>query len=209
MELVVQGIKPKDIATTDRAAIIKAKEVCRKCYLSCMLLHGADNDRYYQSKVDLSNNMTKGTDNYLKTIVETMMRMLTDYVSPPRLQCVRDPDGKGLAFIQGEGGVPHGLRRDRAIKGEIDCWHCSRPHYKNECPELKLMDTDVQNLIIDDCDEEHNLFSVADGYGRIQKQAKRVHVRKLLHTPYPPAPELLLNLKKQAHRLIGHSNAGL
>ncbi len=99
MELVAQGMKPEDIATTDCAAIIKAKEVCRECYLSCMLFRGADNGRYYQFKVDLSNDMTKGTDNYPKTMVETM-RMLTDYVPPPRLQRVRDPDGEGLAFIQ-------------------------------------------------------------------------------------------------------------
>jgi hypothetical protein len=77
MELVAQGMKPEDIATADRAAIIKAKEVCRKCYLSCMLLRGADNGRYHQFMVDLSNDMTKGTDNYPKTMVETM-RMLTN-----------------------------------------------------------------------------------------------------------------------------------
>ncbi len=92
-ELVAQGMKPEDVATADHAAIIKAKEVCPECYLSCMLLRGADNGRYYQFKVDLSNNMTKGTDNYPKTIIETM-RMLTNYVPPPRLQRVRDPDGK-------------------------------------------------------------------------------------------------------------------
>ena len=39
-ELAAQGMKPEDVATADRAAIIKAKEVCRECYLSCMLLRG-------------------------------------------------------------------------------------------------------------------------------------------------------------------------
>ena len=62
-ELVGQGMKPKEVDTADRAAIIKAKEVCRECYPSCMLLHGTDNSCYFQLKVDLSNNMTKGTDN--------------------------------------------------------------------------------------------------------------------------------------------------
>jgi hypothetical protein len=140
-ELVAQGMKPEDIATADRAAIIKAKEVCHECYLSCMLLRGANNGRYYQFKVDLSNDMTKGTDNYPKTMVETM-RMLTDYAPPPRLQRVRNPDGKGLAFIQGKGGASHGPKKD------IKCYHCSGPHYKNECPELKLLDSGVQNLTL-------------------------------------------------------------
>jgi hypothetical protein len=42
-ELVDQGMKPEDVDTADRAAMIKSKEVCRKCYLSCMLLSGTDN----------------------------------------------------------------------------------------------------------------------------------------------------------------------
>ena len=35
-ELVAQGVRPEDIDSADRAAIIKAEEVCRECYLSCM-----------------------------------------------------------------------------------------------------------------------------------------------------------------------------
>ena len=168
-ELVAQGVRPKDVDSADRVAIIKAEEVCRKCYLSCMLLRGADNGGYFQLKVDLSNDMTKGADNYPKTIVETM-RLLTNYVPPPRLQRVRDPDGKGLAFIQGEGGMSRGSKS----KGEVECWHCGGPYFKSNCPELKLLDTGVQNLNIDDCSEEHSLFSADDGYGLVQKQAKGV-----------------------------------
>ncbi len=210
-ELVAQGMKPEDVATADRAAIINAKEVCCKCYLSCMLLCEADNGRYYQFKVDLSNDMTKGTDNYPKTMVETMC-MLTNYVPPPRLQRVRDPDDKGLAFIQGKGGVSRGPKKD------IKCYHCSGPHFKNECPKLKLWDLDVQNLNIDDCNNEHNLFLADDGYGLVQKQAKEVqgipspyHAYNVTCVSYSstPYPELLSNLKKQARWLISHSNAGL
>jgi hypothetical protein len=177
----------------------------------CMLLHGADNGQYYQFKVDLSNNMTKGTDNYPKTMVETMC-MLTDYVPLPRLKHARDPDGEGLAFIQGEDGALRGPKKD------IKCYRCGGPHYKNECPKLKLLDSGVQNLNIDDCDNEHNLFSADNGYRLVQKQAKGV--RGIL-SPYhayidtcasyssTPYLELLSNLKKQARGLIGHSNAGL
>ncbi len=38
-------MKPEDVTTADCAAIIKADKVCRKCYLSCMLLRRADNGR--------------------------------------------------------------------------------------------------------------------------------------------------------------------
>jgi hypothetical protein len=57
--------------------------------------------------------------------------------------------------------------RDGANKGEIKCWHCSSLYYKNECLELKLLDVAVQNLNIDDCDKEHNLFSADDAYGLV------------------------------------------
>ena len=166
-ELVAQGVRHENVDSADRATIIKAEEVCRKCYLSCMLLRGADNSRYFQLKVDLSNDMMKGTDNYPMTIVKTM-RLLTDYVPPPRLQCMRDPDGEGLAFIQGEGGTLHGLKSN----GKVECWHCGGPHFKSECPKQKLLDTGIQNLNIDNCSKEHSLFSADDGYGLVQKQAK-------------------------------------
>jgi hypothetical protein len=99
-ELIAQGVRPEDIDSADRAAIIKAEEVCRECYLSCMLLRGTDSSRYFQLKVDLSNDMTKGADNYPKTIVETL-RLLTDYVPPPRLQRVHNPKGEGLGLCPG------------------------------------------------------------------------------------------------------------
>ena len=132
-----------------------------------MLLRGADNSRYFQLKVDLSNDMTKGTDNFPKTIVETM-RLLTNYVPLPRLQCARDPDGKGLAFVQGEGGALRGPKKDSANK-EVKCWHCSGPHYKSKCPKLKLLNAGVQNINIDSGNEEHTLFSTDNGYGLVQK----------------------------------------
>ena len=133
------------------------------------MLRGAENGRYFQLKVDLSNDMTKRTDNYPKTIVKTM-HLLTDYVPPPRLQRVRDLDGEGLAFIQGEGGTSRGLRS----KGEVKSWHCGRLHFKRKCPKLKLLDAGIQNLNIDNCNKEYSLFSAGDGYGLVQEQAKGV-----------------------------------
>ncbi len=155
-QLIVKGVSPQDVDTADQEEIVKAEVLCRECYLSCMLLRGADNGWYFQLKVDLSNNTTKGTDNFPKTIVETM-HLLTNYMAPPRLQRACNPDGKGLAFVQGEGGAPCGPKRDSANKGEINCWHCGGPHYKNECPQLRALDVGVQNFNINDCNKKHNL----------------------------------------------------
>ncbi len=134
-----------------------------------MLLHGADNCWYYEFKLDLSNDMKKETNNLPKTMVKTM-RMLTNYIPLPRLQHMRDPDGEGLAFIQGEGGASRGPKRDSTNKGEINCWHCSGPHYRNECPKLKLLDAGIQNLNIDNWDKKHSLFLANNGYRLVQKQ---------------------------------------
>jgi len=81
---------------------------------------------------------------------------------------VNGPDGEGLAFVHGKGGALHGPKRD------IKCFHCDGPHYKSECPELKLLDAGVQNLDVDDCSKEHSLFLADDGYGLVQKQVKGV-----------------------------------
>ncbi len=43
------------------AEIKKALVVTRECYLSCMILQGSDNSRFYQVKTNLQNDMTKGT----------------------------------------------------------------------------------------------------------------------------------------------------
>ena len=132
--------------------------------------------------------MTKGTDNYPKTIVETM-RLLTDYVPPPRLQRARDPDGEGLAFVQGEGGALRGPKKD------IKCFHCNGPHYKSECPELKLLDAGVQNLNIDDCSEEHSLLKQAKGVRGILSPY-HAYIDTCASYSSTPYPELLSNLKK-------------
>jgi hypothetical protein len=172
-QLVAQGVSYKDINTADQEEIVKAEAVCRECYLSCMILRGSDNSRYFQLKVDLLNNMTKGTDNFPKTIVDTV-HLLTNYVALPRLQHARDLDGKGLAFVQGEGGASCGPKRDDVNKGKVNCWHCGRPHNKSECSKLKALDKGIQNFNINDCNKEHNLFLADNGYGLVQKQAKAV-----------------------------------
>ncbi len=145
-ELVTQGMKPQDIDTTDRMDVKKIEEVCRKCYLSCMLLRGANNSRHYQLKVDLSNDMMKGTNNFPKTMVKAMC-ILTNYVPPPRLQRACDSDaGKGLALIQGKGGALCGPKKDSANK-EVECWHCDRPHYKNKCPGRQFVQQRAHSIL--------------------------------------------------------------
>ena len=59
-------------------------------------------------------------------------------------------------------------------KKDIKCFHCGGPHYKSECPELKLLDSGVQSLSVNNCNKKHNLFLADDGYGFVLKQAKGV-----------------------------------
>jgi hypothetical protein len=90
-------------------------------------------------------------------------------------------------------------------------------HFKSKSPKLKLLHAGIQNLNINDCNEEHNLFPADDGHGLIQKQAKgvqgilspyHVYIDTCASYSITPYPELFSNLKKQVGGLIGHSNAG-
>jgi hypothetical protein len=104
-QLLEQGVLAVDANTPNSDELKKAFVVCCYSYLSCMILQGSDNSRFYQLQTDLANDMTKGQDNFLKTIVETM-RLLNNYKLPGRQQHVKDPNtNNGVAFVQNMGGT--------------------------------------------------------------------------------------------------------
>ena len=76
-QLLEQGVDAAHLDNPDPGELELANAVCREQYLSCMFLRGADHTRYHTLKNDLSNDMTKGTDNFPKTLVEAI-RMLND-----------------------------------------------------------------------------------------------------------------------------------
>ena len=77
MQLVPQGVRSHNVSIADQKEVAKAEEACRGFYLSCMLLRGSDNGWFYQLKDDLSNDMTKGANNFPETMAERI-HLLTD-----------------------------------------------------------------------------------------------------------------------------------
>jgi hypothetical protein len=99
--------------------------------------------------------MTKGQDDFPKTIVKTTC-LLNNYKVLARQQRIRDPNDNGVAFVQNLGGTAP------LPVGDILCWHCEKKgHYKSDSPKLQVQEINigVQTLNIGDCEEGHGLFS--------------------------------------------------
>ncbi len=117
--------------------------------------------------------MTKETNNFPKTIIETM-RILNDCKVPAHLQCVPQANGEGMAFVQQERcGGRGGSQGDR---GDQLCWHCGKTgHLRSKYPELQELKIGVDNLNIKECDNAHALFSTKAGCDTLgQRNAKGV-----------------------------------
>ena len=163
-QLLDQGVAEADLDAPDADKHKKALVVCREAYLLCMILRGSDNSRYYQLKTDLANDMTKGQDNYPKTIVETI-HLLNDYKVLARQQRVKDPNNDGVPFVQ---TGPKKLGANAQLVGNVDCWHCGKRGYcHSDCPELQVQELNVgvQNIHMDDCKDEHGLFLSGEDEG--------------------------------------------
>jgi hypothetical protein len=93
-QLLKQGVLAADVNTPSAHKLKKALAVCCNSYLSWMILQGFDNRRFYQLKTDLANDMTKGQDNFLKTIVKTT-HLLTYYKVPARRNASRTRTAMG------------------------------------------------------------------------------------------------------------------
>jgi hypothetical protein len=110
--------------------------------------------------------MTKGVDNFPKTLVEAM-RLMMDYKIPARAPHVRGGGSKGVAFVQTGRATGMAAAAARAVTtAAIDCWHCGMiGHYKSNCPELTgngVAEQGVQNLSVKDCNEGHGLLMTQD-----------------------------------------------
>jgi hypothetical protein len=76
-QLIKQNISLADQDAPNPPELKKAKAMCREKYLSSMLPCGAHQSRYLKLKDVWFNSMTKGVDNFPKTIFETM-RLMND-----------------------------------------------------------------------------------------------------------------------------------
>jgi hypothetical protein len=114
--LIGQGVAVDRLDGATPNQIAAAKADCREAYLACMLL-----------KTELANDMTKGQDDYPKTMVEAA-RLLNDYKIMARAQCGRGDPGEGMAFIQDRGGGRRGGGGARRPAGGLALQKARTPH---------------------------------------------------------------------------------
>ncbi len=182
--------------------------------------------------------MTKGQDNYPKTMVEAT-RLLNDDKVTLRAQRARDNPGEGMVFVQdrrrgrrGGGGGSRGLpARD---PDDPNCWHCGKPgHVIRRCPDLAV--EGIDNFHIGDSNDAHARFSAdiveaSENGGDPSRESqecaflqrgkiKPTGVRGLLHPDHlyidtcasyasTPYRELLDNVREVDRGLVRHSNCG-
>ncbi len=140
LQFTVQGVATKDLDTPDPKELKITEAVCHKEYLLCMVLCGANQSTYGKLKDNLSNYMTKGVDNFPKTIVNTM-HLMSDYKVPKRAPRIRAGGNEGVPFVQAGGAGGAAVRA--ASMAAINCWHCGKTgHYNRDCPELKVKGVD-------------------------------------------------------------------
>jgi hypothetical protein len=63
-QLITQGVAAADLKNPDPIKKKKALAMCHKEYLSCMVLWGSDNTKFYQLKIDPANSITMGQDQF-------------------------------------------------------------------------------------------------------------------------------------------------
>jgi hypothetical protein len=218
-QLSKQGVALADLDNPDPKELKDAKTMCHEEYLLCMILRGADQSRYAKLKDNLSNDMTKGVDNFPKTIVEAM-RLMTNYKVPLWVPRIRAEAGEGVAFVR-TGGRAGEARASSA--GTIECWHCGKQgHIKNNCPELADnggAELAVQHLSVEECDDGHGLLTAQGKVGRTLAQHSGKGVQGLLSPDHiyidtcgsyasTPYKNILGSLKEQQWGLCGHTNLG-
>ncbi len=98
VQLKRQGVAITDLAP-DPQQLKNTEAVCREEYLSFMALHGADQFRLKKLKDDLSNDMTKGVDNFPKTLIEAV-HLMTDYKVHATAPCGQGEGSEGVVFVQ-------------------------------------------------------------------------------------------------------------
>jgi hypothetical protein len=212
-QLIKQGVSNSDLDTPDPIKLKKAEGICRKQYLLYMLLWGVYQSRYSKLKDNLSKDMTKGVDNFPKTMLE-MLQLMSTYKVLAMAQHVKE-NSEGMAFAQ-EGKVVNA--KDYS---DIECWHCSkRGHYQSNCPKLKVggADDGIQNFTIKELDDGHSLFLANEEDECMLVQNKgaesalspdHLYINTCVNSyPTTPYAHLLDNLMKQQCGLCGYTNSG-
>ena len=108
----LQAANVPDVDNPTDDELENAKDAAREEFLAMMFLRGADRNRYWKLRDELSNDYAKGVDNY-PTTLDGMLRLLNNYkgAGNPVNQRGNQNHRSELSFLQNDN------------KGN-GCWHC-------------------------------------------------------------------------------------
>jgi len=145
--------KGKEATIEDKALAIAE---CKQEYLACMMLMGANHERFGVLKDGLYNDMVKGKDNYPKT-PEACLDYMNNFKGPRAPGRNHSGPREELQYVQ-EGEKE--LKTNKS--GKSNCFHCnSTTHWVAACP--LLTDEEKEQLLADRKEQRRKKFGKKDG----------------------------------------------
>jgi hypothetical protein len=132
---ILRALREKggEITSTTPTKLATAKAAAKERYLAVAMLSACDASRYNKLSEEISNDYTKGTNHYPKTVTEACNLIVNYRQSNPAGRIYNDSEG--VAFINVDATRQPRERQCRDME-KVKCYNCNKKgHYSNDFPD--------------------------------------------------------------------------